>query len=186
MGVLSVFTHISNPEIQRKRKRPPRGSGSRRAAAPGATAGPAHPAPRAAARPPLCGRPPASWSRVSGLLTSVLVLPTGHQGLRHLCPWSGHRPAGVPLTGPAFQSNPQRRLPPRREAGERDRGGQALAAGHRAAEPVREVDPAAPVREVDPQQRVSWRGRQGRGRRHREGGLPLTFHCVLGSPATCR
>lgn len=95
----SVFTHISNPEIQRKRKRPPRGSGSRRAAAPGATAGPAHPAPRAAARPPLCGRPPASWSRVSGLLTSVLVLPTGHQGLRHLCPWSGHRPGWGPPHG---------------------------------------------------------------------------------------
>uniref|UniRef100_A0A8C0CCR2 Transcription initiation factor IIF subunit alpha n=1 Tax=Balaenoptera musculus TaxID=9771 RepID=A0A8C0CCR2_BALMU len=49
------------------------------------------------------------------------------------------------------------------EADQRDAGGQAAAAGHRAPEPVGEVHPSAPVREVYPQQRVSWRGWQEQG-----------------------
>lgn len=140
-----------------------------------------------------------SGSTSSTLWAAASKLEQGEWPL-DLGPCSPHWASGSEAPVPMVRASPRLGSPsrvqpssltrsaasPPREAGERDRGGQALAAGHRAAEPVREVDPAAPVREVDPQQRVSWRGRQGRGRRHREGGLPLTFHCVLGSPATCR
>lgn len=71
-----LLTCMLSCDLHRKRRRPPKGSGSHQGAVPGVTAGQARPALRQAVLLLPSGQPPASWSRVSSTPPSHPARPT--------------------------------------------------------------------------------------------------------------
>lgn len=99
-----LLTCMLSCDLHRKRRRPPKGSGSHQGAVPGVTAGQARPALRQAVLLPPSGQPPASWSRVSSTPPSHPARPTPL-----LTPsWSSCSASSEPLAHmiPALSSHP--------------------------------------------------------------------------------